>query len=53
MIHPTAIIHPQARLGADCEIGPYCDYYQHMTPFVERLMRRSWSTPESVAPSTR
>jgi UDP-N-acetylglucosamine acyltransferase len=24
MIHPTAIIHPQAQIGADCEIGPYC-----------------------------
>jgi len=24
MVHPTAIIHPQAHIGADCEIGPYC-----------------------------
>ena len=24
MIHPTAVIHPKAQLGADCEIGPYC-----------------------------
>jgi UDP-N-acetylglucosamine acyltransferase len=24
MIHPTAIVHPQARLGKDCHIGPYC-----------------------------
>lgn len=24
MIHPTAIIDPQARLGSDCSIGPYC-----------------------------
>jgi UDP-N-acetylglucosamine acyltransferase len=24
MIHPTAIIHPDARLGANCSIGPYC-----------------------------
>lgn len=23
-IHPTAIVHPEARLGADCQIGPYC-----------------------------
>ncbi|MEA3186900.1 MAG: UDP-N-acetylglucosamine acyltransferase [Chthoniobacter sp.] len=23
MIHPTAIVHPQAQLGADVEIGPY------------------------------
>lgn len=24
MIHPTAIVHPKASLGDDCEIGPYC-----------------------------
>jgi UDP-N-acetylglucosamine acyltransferase len=24
MIHPTAIIHPKAKLGVDCHIGPYC-----------------------------
>jgi UDP-N-acetylglucosamine acyltransferase len=24
MIHPTAVIHPKAQIGADCEIGPYC-----------------------------
>jgi UDP-N-acetylglucosamine acyltransferase len=24
MIHSTAVVHPQAVLGADCEIGPYC-----------------------------
>jgi UDP-N-acetylglucosamine acyltransferase len=24
MIHPTAVIHPKARLGTDMEIGPYC-----------------------------
>lgn len=24
MIHQTAIVHPKARIGADCEIGPYC-----------------------------
>ena len=24
MIHPTAIIHPRAQIGADCEVGPYC-----------------------------
>jgi len=23
-IHPTAIIDPSARIGADVEIGPYC-----------------------------
>ena len=24
MIHPTAIIHPKTRIGAECEVGPYC-----------------------------
>ena len=24
MIHPTAVIHPKARISEDCEIGPYC-----------------------------
>ena len=24
MIHPTAVIHSAAQIGADCEIGPYC-----------------------------
>src|SRR6187551_2606300 len=24
MIHPTAVIHPEARIGANCSIGPYC-----------------------------
>jgi hypothetical protein len=29
--------------------GLYADYYQHMTPFIERLMGLSFTTPESVA----
>src|ERR1700689_3564711 len=24
MIAPTAVIHPQAKIGAGCHIGPYC-----------------------------
>src|SRR5438034_7578357 len=24
MIHPTAVVHPKAQLGAECEIAPYC-----------------------------
>jgi len=24
MVHPTAVVHPRARLGAGCEVGPYC-----------------------------
>ena len=30
MIHPTAVIHPKANIGADCEIGPYCVIGQHV-----------------------
>lgn len=30
MIHPTAIIHPKARLGANCGIGPYCLIGEHV-----------------------
>ena len=29
-IHPSAIIHPNARLGADCEIGPYSVVGEHV-----------------------
>lgn len=29
--------------------GPYCDFYQNMTPFVERMMNLSLTTPEKVA----
>lgn len=24
MIHPSAVVHPKARIGMGCEIGPYC-----------------------------
>lgn len=24
MIHPSAVVHPKARIGKGCEIGPYC-----------------------------
>ena len=30
MVHPTAIIHSKARIGADCEIGPYCIIGEHV-----------------------
>jgi len=30
MIHPTAIVHPGARLGADVEIGPYSVIGEHV-----------------------
>jgi len=29
-IHKTAIIHPKAHLGANCEIGPYCVIGEHV-----------------------
>ena len=31
MIHPTAIIHPQAHVAASCDIGPYCVIGAHVT----------------------
>lgn len=30
MVHPTAIIHGKAQIGADCEIGPYCVIGEHV-----------------------
>jgi UDP-N-acetylglucosamine acyltransferase len=30
MIHPTAVVHPKAILGEDCEIGPYCVIGEHV-----------------------
>jgi UDP-N-acetylglucosamine acyltransferase len=30
MIHSTAVIHPKAQIGADCEIGPYCVIGEHV-----------------------
>lgn len=30
MIHPTAVVHPQARIGEGCEIGPYCIIGEHV-----------------------
>jgi short-subunit dehydrogenase len=29
--------------------GAYSDYYQHMGPFIEKLMKLSWTTTEEVA----
>lgn len=31
MIHRTAIVHPKAKIGAGCEIGPYCVVGEHVT----------------------
>ena len=30
MVHPTAVIHPHARIGDGCEIGPYCVIGEHV-----------------------
>ena len=30
MIHPSAIIHPGARFGTDCEVGPFCSVGEHV-----------------------
>jgi UDP-N-acetylglucosamine acyltransferase len=29
-IHPTAVVHPHARLGEDCAVGPYCIIGEHV-----------------------
>lgn len=31
MIHRSAIVHSKAKIGAGCEIGPYCIIGQHVT----------------------
>jgi UDP-N-acetylglucosamine acyltransferase len=31
MIHPTAVIHPKAQVGAGCVIGPYCVIGENVT----------------------
>ena len=33
----------------DARTGPYVDYYEKMEPFIERLMHKSITTPESIA----
>jgi short-subunit dehydrogenase len=39
----------EAKAAAEDEHGVYGDYYRHMTPFVQRMMERSLTTPEAVA----
>lgn len=31
MVHRSAIVHPKAKVGAGCEIGPYCIVGEHVT----------------------
>lgn len=30
MIHPTAVVHPAAEIGADCHVGPFCVIGEHV-----------------------
>ena len=30
-IHPTAVVHPKAKLGEGCEVGPFCVIGEHVT----------------------
>ncbi len=34
---------------AALQVGPYSDYYAAMTPFIEKLMSRSWVNPSKIA----
>lgn len=43
-VYYTEKSNPKATAG-----GPYCDYYDNMAPFIEKLMRNSFSTPEKIA----
>lgn len=46
----TELSHPRSLARVhDGHHGPYVDYYQHMTPFIERLMNLSFATSASVA----
>ncbi len=43
-------VHYSAQSGPEHDSeGLYADYYKHMTPFIEKLMRLSFTTPQSVA----
>ncbi|NJL25693.1 MAG: SDR family oxidoreductase, partial [Calothrix sp. SM1_5_4] len=43
-------VHYSIQSGPDNPVeGLYADYYQNMTPFIEKLMGLSLTTPESVA----
>ncbi len=43
-VYYTPLSHPKRTIE-----GPYSDYYHHMTPFVEKMMRLSVATPEKIA----
>ena len=43
-VYYTPHSHPKKTIE-----GPYSDYYHHMTPFVEKMMRLSIATPDKIA----
>jgi short-subunit dehydrogenase len=43
-VYYSKLSHP-----SESGLGPYRDYYQNMTPFIERLMNWSLVTPEKMA----
>ncbi len=43
-VYYTPYSHPKKTIE-----GPYSDYYHHMTPFVEKMMRLSIATPDKIA----
>lgn len=43
------VYYSQQAKNAQSSTNPYHDYYKNMTPFVERMMNRSWTTPEHIA----
>lgn len=40
---------PESEHGAEDELDPYHAHYEHMSPFIERVIRWTWATPEHVA----
>jgi short-subunit dehydrogenase len=43
------VYHSQKSHPSQTTEGPYCDYYENMTPFIEKLMNWSFVTPEKMA----
>ncbi len=39
----------KSALGTESTIQPYSDYYHSMGPFIAKLMKLSWTSPEDVA----
>lgn len=43
------VYHSQKSHPTQSSVGPYSDYYENMTPFIEKLMNWSFVTPEKMA----